>query len=217
MKKLLLVAAMAVFAGANAQMQKGSWVVGASTNLGFNSVNTNSKATFGGVTVEEDATVNTFNVNPSVGYFVMDNLAVGLDFGYTNASQKEDDYKFITSMVSVMPNATYYFYNEGNFIPYLGAGAGYAAVTYKEKESGSSYSETYDGFAWKGKGGVVYLINKNLGLDLGLSYTQFNNKETDTVMGSTVTQKNKVGTFGVNVGFSIFLGKGKNANNAEVK
>ncbi len=216
MKKLLLVAAVAAFASVNAQMQKGTWVVGATSNLGFNSVNTSVKYSGNGVSETEDGpTVNTFTFNPSVGHFIIDNLAVGLDFGYVNVSTEEGGDKMIMNTVSVLPTGTYYFYNEGKVIPYLGAGIGYSAITAKEKYSGSTYSETYDGLTWKGKGGIVYLINKNIGIDLGLSYNQFTNKETEEYMGNTYTTKSRVGTLGANVGFTLFLGKTTKGNSVQ--
>jgi outer membrane protein len=58
--------------------------------------------------------------------------------------------------------------------------------------------------AWKVKGGVTYMATQSLGINLGISYDQFSNKET--VMNTEV--KTNIKTFGVNVGFSYFI-KGK--------
>jgi outer membrane protein len=37
---------------------------------------------------------------------------------------------------------------------------------------------TTDGLAWKVKGGVTYMATQSLGINLGISYDQFSNKET---------------------------------------
>lgn len=198
MKKVFLIGALALFAGVNAQTQKGSWVIGGSTTLGFNSVSTKVSA---GNQSSESPSVSTFTLTPSVGYFVIDKLAVGLDLGFVSMSSKEGDYKESASTTSVMPTATYYFKSDSKLIPYLGAGVGYASMKQTETYQGSSDSVTADGLAWKAKGGVVYLINQTIGIDLGLGFNQFQNKET--VLGTDV--KTTVSTFGVNAGFSIFL------------
>lgn len=198
MKKLLLVGAMALFGAMNAQTEKGSWVVGGSTSLGFNSVTTKFKA---GSQSSTSPSVNTFTFTPSVGYFIQDNMALGVDAGFVSISQKEGDYKSSASTVSLMPTFTYYFKSGANIMPYLGAGLGYASTKTTEKYNGGSESETVDGLAWKAKGGFVYLINSTVGVDAGLGYSSYTNKET---VGGT-DYKTTVGTLGVNLGLSIFL------------
>lgn len=198
MKKVLLLGAVALFTSLNAQTEKGSWVIGGSTTIGFNNISTKYSV---GNNSNTEPSVSTFTLTPSVGYFVQDKLAVGLDLGFVSMSQKDGDDKYTVSTLSAMPTATYYFKSATNLVPYLGAGVGYASTKATEKYNGNSNSETVDGFAWKAKGGLVYLINQNIGVDVGASYNQFSNKET--VMGTDY--KTTVGTFGINLGFSVFL------------
>lgn len=198
MKKLLLVGALALFASMNAQMEKGSWVIGGSTSLGFNNVTTKHSS---GNNSSTEPSVSTITLTPSVGYFVQDKLAIGVDLGLMSMSQKDGDYKYTVSTFSVLPTATYYFKSATKLVPYLGVGVGYASTKETETYNGSSDSYTVDGFAWKAKGGLIYLINPNVGVDLGVGYNQFTNKET--VMGTDY--KTTVGTFGVNAGFSFFF------------
>lgn len=198
MKKLFLTGALALFAAVNAQMEKGSWVISGSTNLGYNNVTT--KYSSGNVSAT-DPSVSTFNVTPSVGYFVQDKLAVGLDLGFSSVSQKDGSDKTTISTTSVLPNAVYYFKNASTIVPYLGAGVGYASTKVSETYNNKTDSDSIDGFAWKAKGGVVFLINQTVGIDLGLGYNQFTNKQT--VLGTEY--KTTVGTFGVNAGLSVFL------------
>ncbi|MEC5158140.1 OmpW family outer membrane protein [Chryseobacterium sp. MP_3.2] len=196
MKKMFLVGAVALFATMNAQTEKGSWVVGGSTTLGFNSVSTKYSA---GNNSESDPKISTFTITPSVGYFVIDKLAVGLDLGYTSISTKDDNENVSVSTTSVLPTATYYFKSASNLIPYLGAGIGYAS----QKTEYGSEDLTLDGFAWKAKGGLVYLINQNVGVDLGLGYNQFVNTQDETEFSTEY--KTTTSTLGVNVGFTLFL------------
>lgn len=182
MKKVFLIGALALFATVSAQTEKGSWVIGGSTTLGFNSVS--SKVTDGNYSVKQP-TVSTFTLTPSVGYFVVDKFAVGLDVGFASVTAKYGDDKVTVSSTSIMPTGTYNFKSATNLIPYLGAGVGYASA----KTSDGSESYTVDGLAWKAKGGLIYLINQNLGVDVGLGYNQFTNtqKETDYQDGYKTT------------------------------
>ena len=202
MKKVLLAGAIALFGLSNAQMTKGDLVVSGNTGFGFNNVTTTVKVAGQSA---DGPKVSTFSITPSVGYFVIDKLAVGIDLGLTSATTKYEGTKATTTSFSVMPTATYYFTNDSKFVPFLGAGIGYASVKNKGDMDfmGVSASDetTTDGLAWKVKGGVTYMATQSLGINLGVSYDQFSNKET--IMNTDV--KTNVKTFGVNVGFSYFI------------
>ncbi|MDG4654836.1 OmpW family outer membrane protein [Chryseobacterium arthrosphaerae] len=213
MKKLLLAGAVALFGLSNAQMTKGDWVISGNTGMGFNNTTTTVKV---GSNSVDGPKVNTFSVTPSVGYFVIDKLAVGIDLGYISTTTKYQGVKVANSTFSVMPTATYYFTNSSKLVPFLGAGIGYASDKTKYTFNGNINNEgfdpllaqntetTTDGLAWKVKGGVTYMATSSLGINLGVSYDQFSNKQT--IMNTDV--KTNVKTFGVNVGFSYFI-KGK--------
>ncbi|WP_394666910.1 OmpW family outer membrane protein [uncultured Chryseobacterium sp.] len=202
MKKLLLAGAVALFGLSNAQMTKGDWVISGNTGIGFNNMETKTKVngqSFDG------PKVSSFSVTPSVGYFVIDKLAVGIDLGFTSVTTKDSGDKTTISNFSVMPTATYYFANSSKFVPFLGAGIGYA--TGKSKYTSTLLGTTTsnevstDGLAWKAKGGVTYMATQSLGINLGLGFDQFYNKET--VAG--YEYKTTTSTFGVNLGFSYFI------------
>ncbi|KFC34911.1 porin family protein [Elizabethkingia anophelis] len=195
MKKNLLIGAFALLGfAASAQTEKGSWVVGGSTSIGFNNVSTKVKS---GNTTFDGPKVNTFTIAPSAGYFVIDKLSVGLDLAYTNATTKYDGAKTTSNTFAILPTATYYFTDNSVIKPYLGAGIGYASNTEKEEYRGKSNEYTVDGFAWKVKGGFAYFFTPSIAADLGLSYSQFSNKDNGV--------RTNVNTFGVGVGLSVFF------------
>lgn len=198
MKKVLLAGAIALFGAANAQTEKGSWVVSGSTGIGFNNISTKAKAN--GVSANGPK-VSTLSITPSVGYFVTNGLAIGLDLGFTSATSKEDGDKSTTSTFSIIPSATYYFKGAGQVLPYLGAGVGYSSINNKYNSGTYSQDSDTSGLAWKVKGGIVYMITPTVGIDLGVGYNQFSSKET--MYGVKVT--NTVGTLGVNGGLSVFF------------
>ncbi|MCT4120210.1 OmpW family outer membrane protein [Elizabethkingia anophelis] len=195
MKKNLLIGVFALLGfAASAQTEKGSWVVGGSTSIGFNNVSTKVKSDN---TTFDGPKVNTFTIAPSAGYFVIDKLSVGLDFAYTNATTKYDGAKTTSNTFAILPTATYYFTDNTVIKPYLGAGIGYASNTEKEEYRGKSNEYTVDGFAWKVKGGFAYFFTPSIAADLGLSYSQFSNKDNGV--------RTNVNTFGVGVGLSVFF------------
>jgi hypothetical protein len=96
MKKLLLsvVAVAGLAFGANAQTEKGKVVLGGS--VGFNTTK-----------VEGAAKSNvSFNVIPSVGYFVGNNVSVGLGIGYDY--DKANSASRLNQAFVLAPNARYY-------------------------------------------------------------------------------------------------------------
>lgn len=202
MKKVLLAGAVALFGLANAQMEKGSWIVSGKTGIGFNSATTKYEGSGQSI---DGPKVSTFSITPSAGYFVANNIAIGVDLGFNSTkttfknSLLQIDFVEKTSLFSILPNATYYFSTGNNVRPYLGAGIGYGSMT-----STSFYNEnetTNGGLLWGAKGGLVYLLNSNVGLDLGATYSSFKTKESV----ETTEVKTIANAFGVNAGISIFF------------
>ncbi len=202
MKKLTLIALLSFFGTANAQTEKGNWIVSGATSLGFNSNKITNKS--GDVSVDGQKTT-TFNVKPAIGYFVIDNLSVGIDLGYE--VQKYDEYlgfeqktKVTASTFSVLPSATYYFKTDSKAFPYVGAGAGYALNNSKTTIT-APYKTNF--FQWKAKAGLAYFITPSIAVDLGLSYDQLSTKfnETQMISENKVIFKN----FGANIGINVVL------------
>ena len=202
MKKVLLFGAVALFGAMNAQLEKGSWIVSGKTGIDFNS--STSKYSAEGQSVDGPE-VSSFTITPSAGYFVINNLAIGVDLGFNSTkttfknSSLGMDYEDKSSTFTILPNATYYFPTASKVRPYLGAGIGYASLTstdfFEERET------TKGGFLWGAKGGIVYLLNSNIGLDLGAGYNSLTVKQTvDNVEIKTIAN-----TFGVSAGVSLFF------------
>ena len=109
------------------------------------------------------------------------------------------DFEEKSSTFSILPNATYYFPTASKVRPYLGAGVGYASLTstdfFEENET------TKGGLLWGAKGGIVFLLNSNIGLDLGAGYNSLTiNQTVENVEIKTVAN-----TFGVSAGVSLFF------------
>lgn len=198
MKKLLVISALALFGLANAQIEKGTLLIEGKTGLGFNNVSTQLKK---GNESIDGPKISTFNISPNVGYFVSNNLAIGLELNYLSITTKSKSYmgygltdeKESKNTLTLLPNLTYYFPTASNLKPYIGTGIGVGIVTEKDWEG----KETASGFAWGVKGGAVYMLNNSIALNLGLNYGQLSIEKYD--------MDNKIGTFGANAGISIFF------------
>lgn len=112
MKKLLLTASLiACFGISHAQTEKGGWLVGATSNLGFSSSSSDGAS--------DNQT--SFSIEGRGGYFFVDNLVAGLNVGYS--SNKQGDVK--STSILIGPFARYYV----NGTVFLGAS--FAAATSK--------------------------------------------------------------------------------------
>ena len=209
MKKNYLLIILAFSINSFAQTQKNNWVVGASSALGFNSSQYDYNNDYGKETKHK---INQFDVNVRGGYFVINNLAVGLDISYRNSVSTLDSYHFDFmgnsinhkqkskgNSISMMPFVSYYFANDSKFYPYLSGGLGFNSSKYKYySDANYDSSSKNDAFTWKVKGGVSYFITPSIALDLGLSYDQVKYKKEKYI-------QNSVNTFGANVGLKLFL------------
>lgn len=215
MKKIFLIAALISFSAIIAQTEKGTFVISGKTGLGFNS--TTVKYNYEGQTTNGPKT-SSFTISPGVGYFIIDNLELGLELDYSNTKTKSHfdkyydgysvnyDAKDIQNIFSIMPNVTYFF-SKTKVRPYLNTGIGYAnfkqeSTSVSSASDGSTYSYSYkknsgNGLTWNAGGGLAYFITKSFSLDLGLDYTKFTYKKDGV--------KTKSGVLGANIGISLFI------------
>lgn len=212
MKKSFLFAALLFSAIITAQTEKGTFAISGKTGLGFNSTTVKYKNS--GNTTDGPKT-DSFNISPSVSYFIIDNLSLGLDFNYKTVSTKQKiltlnpdgingmivDEKITQNTLSIVPTATYFF-SKGKTRPYLNAGIGFGNTKQENNYSASSpeisnFSTSNNGLVWGAGGGLAYFISKTISFDLGIGYSEFTYEENNVNV--------KSGTFGANIGISVFL------------
>src|SRR5687768_8293106 len=111
MKKLLLMIVLTCsVCAASAQIGKGTFLIGASSNIGYNNLSPDNSS---GYTI--------LNIDLKGGYFLINNLVLGVDVGHT----KIDDF----SEVSLGAFGRYYI--AGKFF----AGAGFTSIKTDETDS----------------------------------------------------------------------------------
>ncbi len=177
-KTLLTLCAVALGAGAFAQTEKGHIVLGGSSNLGFTSGKQDNDA--------DDATTN-FGLNVAGGYFIMDNLAVGLLIGFE--SEKTGDVS--ASGFGIGPVVRYYLPMKvfGQLSYQFGS----------QKTDTGDFDFTYTtGDLGIGVGYAAF-VNDHVAIEPMIAYhmTSAKPEEGDSVNG---------GSFGLNVGISVYLG-----------
>jgi opacity protein-like surface antigen len=107
------------------------------------------------------------------GYFVINNLVIGLQIPLTYMHTKDDASKDKESTTSIIfePSVRYYFL-KGKFKPFVHGGVGYGIATYKDDPSeGSSSTYKYSQFVWEIGGGCAFFVTNNVSIDLLLAYT----------------------------------------------
>lgn len=126
----------------NAQIEAGKKLVGASSNLGFNSASVAGNSS------------SIFLINTSLGYLFTDNLAGGIDFGFGTQSSGG------SSATSFQVGGFGRFYIE-NFYPEVSIGI------INSSAGGQSSSNLYFGSGF----GYAIILNDYISIDPKLSYT----------------------------------------------
>lgn len=183
MKKVLFAAFLLVSSNAIfAQVDQGQWMVGGSAAFDFEK--------------QGDDKTTTISIAPDAGYFVINQLAVGLrpEFGYTKYKTKTVTGTSETSYTaySLAPFVRYYFMPSGEKVNIFGD-ASYGFGSSKQK-GGSSVSGNY----YQIKAGPAVFLTPNTALEFAVYYRSLGG-DANEVAGDRDNH------FGLSVGFQIHL------------
>ncbi|WP_430813363.1 outer membrane beta-barrel protein [Carboxylicivirga sp. RSCT41] len=190
MKKYLsLVILIMVTVVSFGQTEKGKVAVSGASDLNFSALNYQFE--YDGEDVGEDFGVTNFNIKPTVSYFVIDNLAIGLAFNYQ--FEKIDDYKENSFMFG--PTVRYYI-GASKVKPYVQADVlvGNSKADDGDEESKSNIS------GWDLGAGVAIFLNDFVSIDLGLGYASLTETDDDDDKF-----KLKAGGVAFTGGFSVYF------------
>lgn len=188
MKKLvLLIAAVCLISVGNAQTQleKGRYLAGVTSTIGLGAYHGSELMSLRFIKTktpgaEGSSTTSGFNFLPRGGYFVMDNLAAGLDIllGLSSQKSSESEYKSSDFSFGIGPFARYYYPLE-NCWPF--AEANFMAGAKTSKYSGGSWDDKSKwSFVSFGMGvGAAKPIVESVTVDLmaGYSFTLWKDSE----------------------------------------
>ena len=197
MKKVILsVAAVFAFGFANAQetATEGGFAQGdlfISGAVGFGSDKTG------------DVKTNTFEIAPSIGYFVTSNIAVGGRLGYVS-TKEEDGLETKTNTFSVEAFGRYYMTPDSKFSFFGELAVNYGTSKIEEENvfplEDSEYKE--NGFGVQVAPGVSYFLNSNLAIEASFGILGYNTVEPD-VDGAESTDTFRFGLDMRDINFGI--------------
>jgi opacity protein-like surface antigen len=203
---LLFLSSTVVFG----QLEKGNIFIGGSSSIGFST----EKYTYthSGTSTESSKSTN-FGFYPKVGYFLIDNLPVGLEMNvnfYKNKAINGDN-ESTSSDFTIGPFARYYFIPQEALKPMVEAYVGFGSS--KDKSKYSSYTnESKSGVLKFGIGvGASYFVTDNVAFDLLIGYnaTTYKLKSQTSAAKSTTVEdtSNKYTGIGVNIGVVVTIPK----------
>ena len=189
-----------------AQTQKGNFVLSGKTDLNF----LFSNITTGTDSVKTGETKNNqFGFSAGVGYFVANNLALGISGTYSYSYSKigasnyqPSNTENITKLFTILPQIQYYFPAGGKLKPFAVAGVGYMWLQERDSRVTENYNKVYSlsGVAFTGGVGVSYFISKSVAFDLGLQYS-YNRLKDELINNQIMKEKQFAGNLGVSVFF----------------
>ncbi|HEX2396044.1 MAG TPA: outer membrane beta-barrel protein [Bacteroidales bacterium] len=175
-RNLLIIAVLSLFAvSLNAQTEAGKILVGGSSELSFGAITQKYKSDDGDGTAGK---ITQFSLAPEAGFFVIDNLAVGLSLDMSLSSSKEDGSEFRETFTTLLaaPFVKYY-YDLGKIKPFAKAAVGLGSSTYKLSDGSDSETEKTGIFGWELGVGAAMFMNDNVALEVGIGYQSISQKD----------------------------------------
>lgn len=151
---------------------------------------------------ENDIPVRTaFNLSPKIGFFVADNLSLGMGIDFGVNTLKSGDWKSSTTMLYIDPFTRYYIPLETVY-PFIevGVSAGQYVNKVDDDDVETEYKSVYSGM--NAGLGAAFILWDVASIDLMIGYSHSVFKDLEDNEDNYRTIRNKVG---LNVGFTFFL------------
>lgn len=188
-----------------AQTEKGSLLLGGSTNLspasaGFSFSKSTAKLS-NGIDLSDTKSYG-LNISPAVGYFVADNLAVGMSLGIGfNGYKSGDNDTEWENTLSFSPYMRYYVPGSGKVKPY-----GEAGFSFFSTKSAFGNDDERSGSRGIGGGlGTAFFFGPKTSLDLFLNYNYLFSRDEIILSGNPVRINSSTSILAFRVGFTFFL------------
>jgi hypothetical protein len=194
----------------NAQFEKGKILTGVTSTINLQAVYGSELMSFGFFSTKygddsDPYKTTAFNLLPRAGYFIMDNLAVGLDIVISVSSEKSgDNYKDNISTLAIGPFARYYYPLE-KLNPFFEVNSYFGSCKESYSYGSGGYDDNYGLLALGIGPGVSVPVCDCAFLDLmvGYSHIVWNPKDSES-------NENEVSNgFGLKIGIAILLNPGK--------
>jgi hypothetical protein len=188
------------------QTGQGNWMLGANiSNLAY----TKDKFKQGSVTTDKTSRVE-YSLTPSVGYFILENFAVGLKLRVTSKKETSDDkrLKYHFTAATFGPMARYYFLFGEKFGVFIHGDIGFGGQKEKtERRIGNGPDYNVEEIKFKLLEGNIgpgftFFLNEHVGLETSIYYTGLR-RTNDTPNGKDIFKQNGV-TW--NIGLQVYFG-----------
>ncbi len=201
---------------AHSQISKGSMYLG--VGLNFSSTSSEQPAAFGNGL---KSSRSDLTVGPTAGYFIKDNVALGLTIGYSYSSTKNvySNYSSLTTgnTVSFSPYTRYYFNLGKKTAIFTQFSAGYAYGGTSTRDHGSLIGNSNTSIISASiLPGLSYFLSNKCALEatigsMGYSFSQSNYTPTvspDNVQKTTSSSfSSSISTSTIHLGFKYFIRK----------
>jgi hypothetical protein len=205
MKKIALFSLFAALLhfGVSAQLlERGNFMVG--STIGFSTAN--SKVTIGD-NEGEGLSAQQVNIAPAIGFFVLDNFALGLGADYTlNSVTEPGQDKTTDSDLLFGPFARYYFPMGDNVALFMVANFGFGNSTDEQIVGENKQSIETNVFAIGAGPGLTVYSKGGFAIETTLKYNYANSKFDTEIGGVTSTTKTRTNQFAVALGFQYYFG-----------
>lgn len=141
-----------------------------------------------------DDSRSTFSFMPRIGYFIIDNLELGLLPMFRSTSFGDDS----QSDLGIYFYPQYHFNLKSNVYPFIGAMVGYNSTTFDD----GTDETTYSGISYGGIGGIKVQVGKAALFNVGINYFMFTYNPEDWE-----GDRNGSNEFGIEAGVAIYFGK----------
>lgn len=205
-------------ASAYAQIGQGSLMLGGGLGFNMNGEST-TKTTDPSAPDVTTPSYSNWNFTPRVGYFLTDNMALGLDLGLgqtyrgtTTSGSETENYSSFDFSVGVF--GRYYANLSDNFYFYGQANVGFFSNSWTERDPGATAGSFQDGDKYSQTGlnigvspGLTFFPSPKWGVDFALQgilgFNSYTNKvETPAVGGVAVSDTETTGS-NFNIGFGL--------------
>jgi hypothetical protein len=187
MKKLFTILTVVAISTTMTFAQQGSVAIGVGSNLA-------------------DVSWQDYSLTPTVGYFISDNMMVGMGFAMGSTSYEENDEKYEDGGMNISP--FFRFYMNDAFFASAGIAIGSSSSTMDASSGGITYTVEDKTSTFGLNAGVGYSLMWNDRICIEPSFgiaTGSGSSSSKTNMGGTVTETDSdaPSTFGMAIGLGI--------------
>jgi outer membrane protein len=148
-----------------------------------------------------------FVFSPTIGYFIIDKLAMGANIDWTvlSTSVRSNNVTYTDAVggFAIGPFARYYF-SEGNIRPYANLNMGFGGASSTSSGLGSSSTSSTHSIFNVGAGlGAAFMLSDHASIDAQLKYSL----QSQHYTGSSTDYSVGTGLFGLSVGLHAYLYK----------